>query len=178
MISRRNFLKTVAAGVAAVYPFKKAFASQKAFLETEKTLNMYNTHTGESINIKYHGFGVYDSNALDRINHFLRCHYTNEVRAIDVKLLDLLCDIQSIFGNGTQIKIISGYRSLEYNEYLRSLGRRVSKNSLHLQGVAIDFEIPGVSNYELYRIAKSFGAGGVGLYSEFVHIDTGRVRYW
>lgn len=178
MISRRNFLKTMAAGVVSVYPFKKALASQKAFSENEKALNMYNTHTGESINIKYYGSGVYDSDALNRINHFLRCHYTNEVMAIDVRLLDLLCDIQGIFGNGRQIKIISGYRSFEYNEYLRSLGRRVSKNSLHLHGLAIDFEMPGIGNSELYRIAKSFGAGGVGLYPEFVHIDTGRIRYW
>ncbi|MEW6740452.1 MAG: DUF882 domain-containing protein [Nitrospirota bacterium] len=176
MISRRNFLKAVAAGIAAVYPFKNAMASQKT--APEKTLNMYNTHTGESINIKYYASGIYDPDALNEINYLLRDHYTNEVKAIDVKTLDLLCDIKDIFGKGKQVKIISGYRSFEYNEYLRSLGRRVSKNSLHLQGIAIDFEIPGVSNHELYRIAKSFGAGGVGHYPEFVHIDTGRIRYW
>jgi uncharacterized protein YcbK (DUF882 family) len=178
MFSRREFLKTMAAGIAAVYPFKKAFASQKAFSENEKTLNMYNTHTGESINIRYYASGIYDPDALNEINYLLRDHYTNEVKAIDVKALDLLCDIKDIIGKDKQVKIISGYRSFEYNEYLRSLGRRVSKNSLHLQGLAIDFEIPGVSNYELYRIAKSFRAGGVGHYPEFVHIDTGRMRFW
>jgi uncharacterized protein YcbK (DUF882 family) len=178
MFSRREFLKTVAAGITAVYPFRHSFASQKFSLNDEKSLNMHNIHTGESMNITYLSFGIYDTEALNRINYFLRCHYTNKVKEIDVNLLNILSNIQKTFGNNKQINIISGYRSPEYNEYLRGLGRRVSKNSLHLQGIAIDFEIPGVSNYNLYRVARSFGAGGVGHYPEFVHIDTGRVRYW
>ncbi|MCL4537823.1 MAG: DUF882 domain-containing protein [Nitrospirae bacterium] len=173
MISRRGFIKAIAAGMA-ILPFKKALASSK----TERMLNLHNTHTGESVNIKYYDSGIYDPDALNEINYLLRDHYTNEVKAIDVKALDLLCNIKDIFGKDKQVKIISGYRSFEYNEYLRSLGRRVSKNSLHLHGLAIDFVIPGVSNYELFRIAKSFGVGGVGHYPEFVHIDTGRIRYW
>lgn len=177
MISRRSFLKAVAAGIA-VHPFKNALASQKTDLKTEKILSMYNIHTGESINIKYYESGAYDHDAINELNYLLRDHYTNEVKPINVKVLDLLCDIKDIFGNDKQVQIISGYRSPAYNEYLRSLGRRVSKNSLHLYGLAIDFVIPGVSNYELFRIAKSFGVGGVGHYPEFVHIDTGHKRYW
>lgn len=64
------------------------------------------------------------------------------------------------------------------NELLISQGSNVSRNTLHLQGLAIDFSIEGVSNKGLSRIAKSFSAGGVGKYPEFVHIDVGRVRYW
>lgn len=178
MFSRREFLKIATAGIAAVYPFKHSFASEKFFLSNEKSLNMYNIHTGESINIKYLSFGVYDIEALNQINYFLRCHYTNKIKEIDVKLLNILSNIQEIFGNNKQINIISGYRSHEYNEYLIGLGRKVSKNSLHLQGIAVDFEIPGISNHNLFKIAKSFKAGGVGYYPEFVHIDTGRIRYW
>ena len=36
----------------------------------------------------------------------------------------------------------------------------------------------GVHMPELFRAAKSFSSGGVGLYREFVHIDVGPVRYW
>jgi uncharacterized protein YcbK (DUF882 family) len=93
-------------------------------------------------------------------------------------VLDLLSDIKDIVGKEKEIQIISGYRSIAYNELLISQGRNVSRNTLHLQGLAIDFSIEGVSNKGLSRIAKSFSAGGVGKYPEFVHIDVGRVRYW
>lgn len=144
----------------------------------EKVLNMYNIHTGENLNIKYYSSGTYDRDAIDKINYFLRCHYTNEVKEIDMNVLDLLCDIKDVAGKNKEVQIISGYRSSAYNEFLIRLGRNVSKNSLHLHGLAIDFSIDGISNSELSRIAKSFAAGGVGRYPEFVHVDVGRVRYW
>lgn len=174
MISRRNFLKTVAAGIASVYPFKKAFASQK----TERIFNACNIHTGESLDIKYFSNGVYDINALNDIYYLLRCHHTNQVKPVDLELLNLFSDIINILGRDKHINIISGYRSPQYNEYLIRLGRKVAKNSLHLQGLAIDFNVEGIDTYSIANIAKSFKAGGVGHYPEFVHIDTGRIRYW
>ena len=97
---------------------------------------------------------------------------------MDIGLLDLMCDIKERIDKEKEIQIISGYRSSIYNQLLISQGRNVSRNSLHLQGLAIDFAIEGISNDEITGIAKSFGAGGVGKYPEFVHIDVGRVRYW
>ena len=138
---------------------------------------MYNIHTGEHLDTTYCSSGIYNHDALRRINYFLRCHYTNEVKPIDVGVLDLLCAIKDTCGKDKEITIISGYRSPEYNQYLISLGRHVSKHSLHLQGLAIDFTLESVSNKRLTRIAKSFSAG-VGAYPEFVHIDVGRVRCW
>ncbi|MEW6419656.1 MAG: DUF882 domain-containing protein [Nitrospirota bacterium] len=192
MISRRNFLRALVAGTAFL-PFKNVYAKTniknnppsppfskggKGGLSDIKILNMYNVHTGEKLNIKYYSSGNYDQKALDKINYFLRCHYTNEVKEIDIGVLDILCDIKDIVGKEKEIQIISGYRSIAYNELLISQGRNVSRNTLHLHGLAIDFSIDGVSNGKLCRIAKSFAAGGVGRYPEFVHIDVGRVRYW
>jgi uncharacterized protein YcbK (DUF882 family) len=175
VFSRRKFLK-FAAVAAAVYPFKvkKAFASQK----TERSLNLYNVHTRESLDTRYFASGEYDYKALDKINYLLRCHYTNKVKAIDVGVLDLLCDIRETLAANKQLKIISGYRSPEYNEYLAGLGRHVAGNSLHLQGLAIDFAIDGIGTSKVSSIARSFASGGVGSYPEFVHIDVGRIRYW
>lgn len=174
MISRRNFMKATVAGILSFYTNKKAYAG---FYE-ERILNMHNIHTKENLNIKYFDSGTYIPDALQRINNFLRCHFTNEIKDIDIRLLDLLSKIQRMFGLDRQFHVVSGYRSLEYNEYLRSIGRRVSKNSLHLLGLAVDIFIPGINNSELFSMAKTFEAGGVGLYPEFVHIDTGRKRYW
>ncbi len=173
MISRRGFLKAIAAG-AAFFPFRNAFA----YTNGDRIFNAYNIHTGESLHTIYFSSGRYDETALSEINYFLRCHYTNEVETIDKKLIDLLYSIHNLFGIDKQLQIISGYRSIKYNEFLRSMGKKVSKNSLHLLGLAIDFTLQGIDNSRIFQIAKSFRAGGVGLYPDFVHIDTGKIRYW
>ncbi|MEW5744342.1 MAG: DUF882 domain-containing protein [Nitrospirota bacterium] len=173
MVSRRNFLKALAAGIVW-YPFRDVVAS----LPPERSLSLYNIHTGEHIAITYYASGSYDYAALTAIDRFLRCHYTDEIMPIDTRLLDLLGAVVDRAGAKGPVQIISGYRSPKYNDYLRSIGRKVSKNSLHLQGIAIDFTLPGIGNRELFSVARSFAAGGVGYYPEFVHIDTGRVRYW
>ena len=47
-------------------------------------------------------------------------------------------------------------------------------------GKAIDVRVPGVDLSNLRNAALALGAGGVGYYpvSNFVHVDTGRVRQW
>ncbi|MCD5411950.1 DUF882 domain-containing protein [Thermodesulfovibrionales bacterium] len=176
MISRRGFLKAIVVG-AVVYPFNNILASEK----TARTLNMRNIHTGETLNIKYYSAGHYDSKALEEINYLLRCRFTNEVKPICIQVLNLLYDIQSIFSidsRNAPLQIISGFRSAVFNEYLRRLGRRVSLNSFHLHGRAIDFAIQGVSNRRVFYAARAQGVGGVGLYRGFVHIDSGPIRTW
>ncbi|MBE0425070.1 MAG: YcbK family protein [Nitrospirae bacterium] len=178
MISRRKFLKIFAL-IAAYLPLqiKYTFAITKNN-KTERILNLYNIHTDEKLNIKYYHSGIYDHDAIDKINYILRCHYTDEIKPINLKVIDLLCDIKDRVGKEKEVYIISGYRSSLYNDYLKNTGRNVAKNSLHLYGLAIDFSIPGIYNNKLFQIAKSFRAGGVGKYTEFIHIDIGSVRYW
>jgi uncharacterized protein YcbK (DUF882 family) len=175
VISRRSFLKAAVAA-SVILPFRpmKAFAAQKA----ERSLNLYNTHTGENLDISYYSAGRYDYEAIGQINYLLRCHFTNEVKAMDLRVLDLLSDIKDLIGKDKQLRIISGYRSPQYNEHLFNIGRGVVRDSLHLRGLAIDFAVEGFGTNRIAGVAKSFAAGGVGKYSEFVHIDVGRVRYW
>jgi uncharacterized protein YcbK (DUF882 family) len=63
---------------------------------------------------------------------------------------------------------------------LASRSHGVADHSLHLQGQAIDVRLPGVSTANLHRAALQRAGGGVGYYpeSDFVHMDTGRVRRW
>lgn len=173
MITRRRFIQSLAL-LSVAYPFRKVFAAY----EEARSLSLYNIHTDEHLDITYFSAGRYDYEALGRINHLLRCHYNDRVRPIDTGVLDLLCDIKNRLGADREIQIISGYRSPEYNDYLRSRGRNVAKNSYHMQGVAIDFSVQGFSMSSLSQAAKSFLAGGVGQYADFVHIDTGPIRYW
>lgn len=173
MISRRAFIQGLAAAAVFV-PYTKAFGSAPQ----ERTLSLYNVHTDESLDVTYCSGGSYDYEALGKINHIMRCHHADEVKPINTGLLDLLCDIKDRLHKDLRVEIISGYRSVEYNEYLRTRSRKVARDSYHMQGMAIDFSVSGMSQQTLSGIAKSFYAGGVGKYREFVHIDIGPVRFW
>ena len=74
----------------------------------------------------------------------------------------------------------SSYRSPETNEMLRARSNGVAKNSQHLLGKAIDVRLTDTDSAALRDTALALGLGGVGYYeqSDFVHIDTGRVRRW
>jgi uncharacterized protein YcbK (DUF882 family) len=49
-----------------------------------------------------------------------------------------------------------------------------------MEGKAIDIRLPGTDLATLHKAVMAAKGGGVGYYpdSQFVHMDTGRVRYW
>jgi len=81
---------------------------------------------------------------------------------------------------GAEIDIVCGYRTPTTNESLRARTAGVAKNSLHIQAQAIDLRVPGINTLTLRRAALALARGGVGYYphSDFIHVDTGRVRQW
>ncbi len=90
MISRRGFIRGLL-GAALYIGASGSFASAEN--DAGQTIRMYNTHTRESISVAHRDARGYIPEALDRINHFLRCHYNNEVHPIDPALIDLLCKV-------------------------------------------------------------------------------------
>jgi uncharacterized protein YcbK (DUF882 family) len=63
---------------------------------------------------------------------------------------------------------------------LRHRSEGVAAGSLHMKGQAIDIRLTDVSLPQLRTAALELHAGGVGYYpaSNFLHVDTGRVRAW
>ncbi len=181
-MNRRNFLKLGGMGVAAACAPTSLFASSKKLSKDDefRSLSFYNLHTGESLNTTYWEQGVYHPDALAEINHVLRDFRTGETHAIDVELFDLLNDIRRRADSKERFNVISGYRSPKTNAMLNSSSSGVAKKSLHMQGKAIDVNLPGLDLKHLRQIAMHEKVGGVGYYpkSNFVHLDTGRVRYW
>ena len=172
-ISRRTFCKAVVA--STLFPAGTVLAANPS---GRRQLRLHNIHTGEDLDIPNCTCGQYAPDAVRAINYFFRCHYTGEVMEMDLSVVDLLCDIRQTVGAKGRIQIISGYRSPAYNDLLRRQGRGVAKHSLHTRGLAIDFAVPGQSTRRLAAAAESFSLGGVGIYPDFVHIDSGRVRRW
>jgi uncharacterized protein YcbK (DUF882 family) len=147
------------------------------------SLKLYALHTNESLDVVYRIGDVYLPDALNRLNHFLRDHNTDDVKKYDPAEFDLLHNVMMRLNkpNG-MIDIVCGYRTAETNEYLRSLGPAtgVAEHSQHIEAKAIDIRVPGVQTARLRDAAMSLDAGGVGYYptSQFVHVDVGPVRHW
>jgi len=144
-------------------------------------LRLFNTHTNEHIDVVYREGDDYVPEALDQLNHFLRDTRTGDVREFDPKLFDLLTDLEDSVGEpDAEINVVCGYRTPQTNRMLRRRSRRVAKHSLHMQAMAMDIRLPGVTTTELRDAALSLGRGGVGYYRKkaFVHVDVGPVRRW
>ena len=145
-----------------------------------RTLMMNNIQNGEKLKSEYWVEGSYIPEELAHINTFLRDYRNNKVLPIDPKLLDVLHKIDAAVDARSGLEIICGYRSPETNEWLRKHSTGVAEHSLHLKGQAIDMCVPGRSLKKVHEAALSLGLGGVGYYpeSDFIHVDTGRVRRW
>ncbi len=178
--SRRSFLRqsgrvAVAGALFAVVP-GVSIASIR-----QRSLALDHTHTLENLALVYAQDDAYVPSALERLNHFLRDHYSGRVGTMDPRLYDLLYRLRVSLGIRYPIQVISAYRDPATNEHLRKTrGGGVARRSLHMEGRAMDIRVPGVKLTELRDAALALKAGGVGFYphENFVHVDTGPVRSW
>jgi uncharacterized protein YcbK (DUF882 family) len=182
MNQRRDFLKFSAALAAAALPSLSHAAvllPSKTALR-ERTLRMYNTHTGETIKSTYWAEGRFIPESMADINKLLRDHRNNQIATIDPALIVLIDQVSTQVKPDGVIHIISGYRSPASNQMLADTTNGVAKHSMHLEGRAIDVRMPGVALAALRKTALAASGGGVGYYpdSQFVHMDTGKVRRW
>jgi uncharacterized protein YcbK (DUF882 family) len=179
IVSRRSFLRTGA--LAAAQLAIPAIAMAGIHVATRRRLlGFHNLHTGENLTTTYWVDGAYVPEELARVNYILRDFRANEIKPIDLKLLDLLVALRQKLGTSQPFQIISGYRSPQTNAMLHANSEGVAVHSLHIEGRAIDVCVEGRSLDTLRAAAWSLGRGGVGFYpmTGFVHVDTGRVRSW
>lgn len=202
-LSRRRFLELGAFAVAfglvsepvlagtrrkttprtSVQPARRAVSTTKLVrtrVRLERTLELYNVHTGERLRTVYWYKGKYLPRALKDLDRLLRDHHSNEVTRIDPQLLDLLHTIGTTLETRAAFHILSAYRSPATNAMLRQYYSGVAEHSLHIEGKAVDISVPGRGTASVRRAAIELQRGGVGYYPEsnFVHIDTGSVRAW
>lgn len=149
-------------------------------LPSHKVLAFHNTHTGDQLKLTYFEQGRYIKDALHEINHLFRDYHDGSIHPIDPALLDQLYDLKHTLEVRKPFHIVSGYRSPSTNADLRKHSDGVAKNSLHMQGRAIDIRIEGLDTTRIRDAALAMHRGGVGYYakSDFVHLDTGSIRTW
>lgn len=99
-----------------------------------------------------------------RVREFA-CKDGSDKILIDTKLVELLQKIRNHFNK--PIKINSGYRTTTHNKKVGG-----TKNSYHLVGMASDIQVMETHPILVAMYAEKLNAGGIGVYSNFVHIDT------
>jgi uncharacterized protein YcbK (DUF882 family) len=176
--TRRLFLRALGAAVAGAAVAPKALLASPT---QERVLSFVHTHTSERLTVPYFADGGYLPDGLATLRSFLKDFRTGEEHAIDPGLFDILNDLRLATGTKSPFHVISGYRSPNTNEMLREHGGGgVARGSMHLEGRAIDVRLADKSSALLRDAALELQRGGVGYYriSDFVHVDTGRVRRW
>ena len=171
--TRRTVLLGIGASLATP-------ALAKARVPNTRSLAVHNARTGDRFDGVYYADGIYEPEAMAALDRLLRDHTADEVTVMDVRLYDLFSRLQSALEKTDPLRITSGYRTRATNDALRKRTRWAAKNSLHIEGMAADFKLPGVSGRTLSRAAKGLQMGGVGTYrgASFIHVDVGDVRNW
>lgn len=90
---------------------------------------------------------------------------------ISPELVEVLQKIRTHFGKAVTIN--SAYRTPTHNK--KEGG---ATHSQHLYGTAVDIRITGVSPKEVAQYAETLlsGRGGIGIYSNFTHVDVREVK--
>ncbi len=144
--------------------------------ETEPILNLFNPHTKESFQGKFHHQDSYIVDAIKHLNYFLRDWRANISVPICLRLYWALARMTQELELKKPLVILSGYRTPETNSKLEG----AVPNSMHLYGRAIDLHSTEVASKDIFKLVNSLQIGGSGWYPRggFVHIDSGRIRQW
>jgi len=165
-ISRRNILAGLAGLV--VNP-RGVIASERPILRLQRA------ETRETL--------VIQQWPLREVDHLRASLLLRDVRDggqavwVDPLLLATLARVNALadrlLGRAT-ITVTSGYRTVRHNSSVEG----AAQNSFHTRGQAADCRIAGMTAPACAQIAAMVGAGGIGLYESFTHVDTGPDRTW
>ena len=145
------------------------------------TLLLRNVHTKEEINLAIPKSLEASKITIKKFDHICRDWRYNRVKTMDPQLLSILakiCEESTQDKTPILVNVLSGFRTEKTNEMLRRKSALVAKNSFHKIGKALDFCLPNVSAHKVKDSAYLHAFGGLGVYKNFLHIDTGPERRW
>lgn len=100
------------------------------------------------------------------------CKDGNDTVIVHPAIVELVQKLRDYYGK--PVNINSAYRTPSHNTNIGG-----ADASRHLYGFAADVDVHGVNPRDVATLVESWGAGGVGRYNTFTHIDVeGRDRRW
>ncbi len=152
--------------------------SHRFFFEGDGSVHLINAKTGLGGVITYRTpEGHYSDEAHTRINRLFGVPVGSSDET-SLRLIALLDHLQDHLKGGP-IRIVSGYRSPEYNDGLRKKGKLAAKTSLHIEGMAADIDMDGVDGKTLWNYVRGLNCCGAGYYhGTGIHVDVGPSRFW
>ena len=144
-------------------------------------LALRSVHTGEEMNLVVPKSLNVSNSAIAKFSHICRDWRYNQAQNMDpglVQILAKICDESKDDTRSISVEILSGFRTHRTNEMLRRRSIMVAKNSYHKLGKALDFRLPGIDLSQTKMSADRYAYGGLGVYKNFIHIDTGPQRRW
>ena len=167
---------TGATGKFLNYDENSVYRPRKRF-----SLNLRNANTSETYAYRIKTEFFDNDLNYDMLDYFFRDWRENKTIQMDrgvIKNFLKICEVLLGSDRELEVDVTSGYRTQTTNEKLRRSNSKVAKNSMHLVGRAIDFKVRNRSIENLEKVAKKLTPGGLGVYSGFIHIDTGAHRRW
>jgi uncharacterized protein YcbK (DUF882 family) len=139
-------------------------------------LRMFNPHTKETFEGDIVVNGEFNQEVMAQFSRFARDWRQNEVKPFSPTTVNIIWTIWRELNMDEPFSLNSGYRSPKTNASLSG----AATQSLHLKAMAADLSCSTRSVADIHKIAVGIKGGGVGRYdsSNFVHVDSGRVRYW
>ena len=144
-------------------------------------LALRSVHTGEELNLVVPKSLNVSNSAIAKFNHICRDWRYNQAQNMDrglVQILAKICDEIKDEKRSISVELLSGFRTHKTNEMLRRRSVMVAKNSFHKLGKALDFRLPDLDLSQTRASAERYAYGGLGVYKNFIHIDTGPQRRW
>jgi uncharacterized protein YcbK (DUF882 family) len=144
-------------------------------------LALKSVHTGEEMNLVVPKSLNVSNSAIAKFSHICRDWRYNQAQNMDpglVQILAKICDESKDDTRFISVEILSGFRTHRTNEMLRRRSVMVAKNSFHKLGKALDFRLPDLDLSQTRASADRYAYGGLGVYKNFIHIDTGPQRRW
>lgn len=143
-------------------------------------ISIRNEHDGREAKVDlFDTDGMLNEKALNEIDTIFNFPDDRKGEHISLRLLFLLDYFSDMIAPGKTIHLISGYRSPAFNKTLKKSGGNVARTSTHMDGMAIDFYLEGISGKVLWEAIRKENCCGVGHYGgKSVHIDSGRPRFW
>jgi uncharacterized protein YcbK (DUF882 family) len=112
------------------------------------------------------------------LRHLLRDLREDAEGPLPDLLVDMLSALQEQWQYSRPLVVRSGFRTPRTNASLEG----AAPGSLHLSGLAVDVNVPGMRNDDVamtvWSLSRRLGFMGLGVYPHFVHMDIGPQRVW